>query len=335
MAIKILLTSEKNFYKGNMHAHTTLSDGKQTPEEVKELYKANGYSFVAFTDHEVIFDNSHLDDDEFIALTGVEYAIKEFPDQSTMKNLLMKVCHLNLYAKDQHNTNCVCYSAKFDHHTSPEVHEEAIKKFGDYERVYTPEAINEIIRIANENGFLVQYNHPIWCLDTYDFYSKYEGLWGVEVFNYGTSRSDGISYDIHVLDDFLRLGKKVFATAGDDNHSVASSLGGFVYVNAESLTYENIINALEKGDFYTSQGPQIFDMWYEDGKLTVKSSDARKIIFQTAGRRHGSKHALPGEHINEAVFEIRDEDVYFRIEVVDEHGYTANSQAYFIEDLKK
>ena len=28
---------EKNFYKGNMHAHTTLSDGKQTPEEVKEL----------------------------------------------------------------------------------------------------------------------------------------------------------------------------------------------------------------------------------------------------------------------------------------------------------
>ena len=174
MAKKILLTSEKNFYKGNMHAHSTLSDGKQTPEEVKELFKANGYSFVAFTDHEVIFDNSHLDDDEFIALTGVEYAIKEFPDQSTVKNLHMKVCHLNLYAKDQHNTNCVCYSAKFDHHTSPEHHAEAMRKFGDYERVYSAEGINEIIKTASENGFLVQYNHPNWSLENYSQYSRQE-----------------------------------------------------------------------------------------------------------------------------------------------------------------
>ena len=247
----------------------------------------------------------------------------------------MKVCHLNLYAKDQHNTNCVCYSAKFDHHTSPEHHAEAMRKFGDYERVYSAEGINEIIKTASENGFLVQYNHPNWSLENYSQYSKYEGLWGLEIYNYGTNKYGLWDYDVNVLDDFLRMGKRIFATAGDDNHAPQHCLGGFVYVNAESLTYENLINALEKGDFYASQGPQIFDMIYEDGKLTVRTSDAKRITWQSAGRRHGAKIAPAGEFVNEAVFELRDDDIYFRVDVIDEHGLRANSQAYFIEDLKK
>ncbi len=46
MSKKVLLTKSINFYKGNLHAHSTFSDRKQTPEELKELYKANGYSFI-------------------------------------------------------------------------------------------------------------------------------------------------------------------------------------------------------------------------------------------------------------------------------------------------
>ena len=41
-----------NFYKANLHCHTTFSDGVLTPEQVKELYLANGYSIVAYTDHD-------------------------------------------------------------------------------------------------------------------------------------------------------------------------------------------------------------------------------------------------------------------------------------------
>ena len=40
-----------NWYKGNLHTHTTLSDGRATPEETFALYKAEGYSFMALTDH--------------------------------------------------------------------------------------------------------------------------------------------------------------------------------------------------------------------------------------------------------------------------------------------
>ena len=49
-----LLPKEGNFYKANLHCHTTVSDGKRTPEEIKELYMRNGYSIVAYTDHEVL-----------------------------------------------------------------------------------------------------------------------------------------------------------------------------------------------------------------------------------------------------------------------------------------
>ena len=50
---KYLLPETGNFYKANMHCHTCLSDGKPTPEEMKEHYKGLGYSIIAFTDHDL------------------------------------------------------------------------------------------------------------------------------------------------------------------------------------------------------------------------------------------------------------------------------------------
>ena len=43
---KYLLSKDGNFYRANLHCHTTVSDGKRTPEEIKEIYKSKGYSIV-------------------------------------------------------------------------------------------------------------------------------------------------------------------------------------------------------------------------------------------------------------------------------------------------
>ena len=40
-----------NWYKGNLHSHTTNSDGAWTPDEAVEHYKANGYAFLCLSDH--------------------------------------------------------------------------------------------------------------------------------------------------------------------------------------------------------------------------------------------------------------------------------------------
>ncbi|MBO5059446.1 MAG: hypothetical protein J6C82_00850 [Clostridia bacterium] len=331
---KILLDSNMNFYKGNMHCHSNLSDGKLSPEELKELFKSHGYSFLAITDHEHINNNSYLDDEDFVTLTSTELAIKEFPEQSTLVNFNMKVCHLNLYAKKQDNNVNICYDPTLDHYTTGEKRASLKKLGGDYSRVYGRDGINEIIRTANENGFFVCYNHPRWSLENYREYSEYEGLWGVEIYNHSCNTGGLYEYDINVLDDFLRDGKRIFASCGDDNHNHRNDvLGAFVMVNAPSLSYENIISALLDGRFYASSGPVIHELYTEGNKVYIKCSDAKRITLSTFGRRAACKSAPEGGYITEAEFEIRESDTYFRIDVIDESGNRANTQAYYLEDI--
>ena len=55
-----LLPENGTFYKANLHCHTTISDGRMTPEEVKNAYKEQGYSIVAYTDHDVFIPHPEL-----------------------------------------------------------------------------------------------------------------------------------------------------------------------------------------------------------------------------------------------------------------------------------
>lgn len=335
---KVLLDNSKKFYKGNMHCHSNLSDGYFSPSELKELYKAKGYSFLAITDHEHFNNHSYLDDNDFITITSAEYAIKEFPEQSTLKNYNMKVCHLNLYAKEQSNVFSVCYNSILDHFSKGEDREKIQKPDKDYDRVYGAAGINDIIKTANENGFFVCYNHPRWSLENYGDYSGYENLWGVEVFNKAVNVHGIYDYDINVVDDFHRDGKRVFVSCGDDNHNkkgpapTSDSFGAFVMVNAESLSYENIIDGLLKGNFYSSQKPFIYELYTEDDSVFVKCSPAKQISLSTRGRR--SDFVMASDSlVEEAEFKIRPEDEYFRIDVMDENGFRADTQCYYINEL--
>jgi len=40
---KYLLPESGNFYKANLHCHSTLSDGNLTPEQLKKAYMDKGY----------------------------------------------------------------------------------------------------------------------------------------------------------------------------------------------------------------------------------------------------------------------------------------------------
>ncbi len=330
---KILFGGKKNCYKGNLHCHSTLSDGKLSPEELKEYYKSRGYSIIAITDHEHINNNSYLDDDDFLTITSCEVAIKEFPNESTLKNFNMKVCHLNFYAKEQDNDYNFFYNSVYDHFSALERRHLFKKPVSDVPRAYG-EGINELIKSANENGFFVAYNHPRWSLENYREYSKYEGLWGVEIFNTNANRGGLYEYDLNVHDDFLRDGKRIYATSGDDNHNRKDdSFGTFVMVEADKLEYSQVINALLNGKFYTSTGPIIEGITVKDNFVTVNCSNAKNIFYSTHGRRCGCVEANEGETVNTATFEIRDTDIYFRISVVDEYGKRADSQAYFLDEI--
>ena len=44
-------TAPGRFFRGNLHTHSILSDGLLSPEEVCRRYQAEGYDFIALTDH--------------------------------------------------------------------------------------------------------------------------------------------------------------------------------------------------------------------------------------------------------------------------------------------
>lgn len=61
--------------KGNLHTHTTLSDGALSPEETVEAFARHGYDFIALTDHDVIAQiPQHA---PLICLAGVEHSARQ------------------------------------------------------------------------------------------------------------------------------------------------------------------------------------------------------------------------------------------------------------------
>ena len=334
MEKKVLLGGKKNFYKANMHCHSNLSDGKLTPHELKEFYKEQGYSVLAITDHDSIRNHSYLDDEDFLTITSMEISIKERL-VSTSVDRHMKVCHLNVYALEQENEYNVCYSSVYDRFSSKERVECILKENGvDYERIYSAEGINDIIKKANESGFLVCYNHPMWSLENYAQYSKYDGLWAVEIFNTDCFDSGLFEYNPMVFDDFLRMGKKVYPIAADDNHTKDKGcFGGFIMINSENLSYKEIMNALKSGDFYASTGPTIREIVVDGDIVKVQCSNAKQISITTCGRRANRLIAKDDEFITKAEFKIISDDIYFRIDIVDESGKHAITRAYFVNEL--
>ena len=329
---KILLDEKKGYFKANMHCHTTCSDGKLSPEEIKAAYMKEGYSIVAFTDHEHVIDQSALTDENFLALVGCEVAIKEIPTESTLTNQQMKVCHLNFFALNPKNPITPCYNSVADHFVT----EEARGRFtpdGEYKRVYTHKGISEIIKKAHDMGYLVAYNHPSWSLENSFDYLFYKGIDFVEIYNTGCVK-EGHTDDERVFEDILLSGKRVFCIAGDDNHNrvpldspASDSFGGYVMINEEKLEYSAVMKALWQGRFYVSTGAEILSIERDGDSVTVKTSPAASIHMRTGGRRCKSAFAENEGGITEATFTLDPKDGYFRFKVIGKNG-TAFSQAY-------
>ena len=327
-----LLKKSKNFYKANLHAHSTVSDGKFTPAELKALYKNKGYSILSITDHELLVDHSELDDENFLMLTGMEYAFIEKDDYFVSKTI-----ELNMFAKDQHNETQVCFDPQYVIHGEKWRAPDVKRVGGSFTREYTVECMQRVIDEARANGFLVSLNHPGYSMETPEFFGKLDGLFAMEIYNHISFVGGGVNdYNPAMYDDMLRRGKDIYCIASDDCHSDRSDAdplcdryGGFVMINADSLTYDNVILALSNGDFYASQGPIIEELYIEDDVVHITTSPVKYIAMNTSHRPFGGLCAAnDGEYLTSATFPLPAGQKYIRFDVIDDHGKHANTQAY-------
>ncbi len=333
---KYLLDSQIPFFKANLHCHSTVSDGDKAPWELKEMYKSEGYSIIAYTDHDILLDNSDLCDKDFLALNGYEIEINQQSDDEFCK---IKTCHLCCIALEQDNLIQPCYHREWYLFGNAPKYRHLIKydeSKPDFVREYSADCINKIISECRESGFFVTYNHPSWSLENLSEYGKYVGMNAMEICNYGSLEEGYDDYNEKEYDYILRGGQRIYCMSTDDNHNIRKdSFGGFTCINSEKLEYRTITSALEKGKFYASQGPEIKELWYEDKKIGIKCSSAAKIVLNTGIRRTEVLYCEEGKDLNEAVFNVTENDNYVRITVTDFSGKHANTNAYFVDELTK
>lgn len=330
--MKNILLPAGNYYKANLHCHSTYSDGHYTVEEIKKIYKEAGYSVIAYSDHNVLIDHSDLNDDDFLAITSTEIDINDERGERSYNHT--PCVHLNFFALDPKNDVMPCYNPVYVRNAN-KVPQKYVGT-PDYVRDYRN--VNGLTAEFIKNGFIGCVNHVNWSIQDLDDYRNYEGLFAMEIYNHSCYVAGFDEINSHDYDAMLRRGHKIGVTASDDNHDRAErgseewdSLGGFTMIHAESLTYDNIMRALQNGDYYASMGPEIYEIYVEDEKLHVISSPVWKVGLSTYGRRTSVCYPTvsPDGRCESVLDVVGLYDRYVRVTLCDNTGKRAWTRAYF------
>jgi hypothetical protein len=293
------LEGEGRFWRGNLHGHSTLSDGALSPEEVCARYREEGYDFVAVSDHFLarfdfpVTDTTSCRVDGFTTLLGAELHPWE-----TSRGDMWHLVAVGLPA--------------------------------DFAPTGAEETGPEIARRAVEAGAFVALAHPLWSQLTEADGLAVEAAHAVEVYNHKSMLEVDRGEGLYLWDALLHAGRRVTAIASDDSHwHNADAFGGWVMVKAAENTPEALLSALKRGAFYASQGPEIQGVARDGDMLEVTCSPAISIIL--AGPLSWRSRAL-GSGLTRARLAIEPErGGWRRLIVRDAQGRRAWSNPFWIE----
>ena len=340
---KTFISRAQRSYRANLHCHSTLSDGTLSPEQLKKIYKDHGYSILAITDHDHPEDHSHLSESDFLMLTGYELHVRLTPQYDRYA----PESHLSFFAKDPHNRTMVNYDARYRRFfDSDEEFAKVPKILSTRPREYSVSFVNEMIRLAVDNGYLVSYNHPVWSMEEESRVLSYENIFSLEINNYNSQIAGNREYSGALYDKMLRRGMRRFCHAGDDNHNghpfdspYNDSCGWYTVFLADKLEYSSIIDAMDKKDFYASNGPRIHEISIsdtEEGKsVHIECSPASKVFLYFGSKSPKCVRLPEGETASSFDLPLHPKAEYIRVSVYDEKGRIANSRGFFRDEWEE
>ena len=311
------------FLKGNLHGHTVLSDGKLTHEEVIKRYKAKGYAFLSFTDHEIYTDFSHLGDDKFVVLPATEWACTWFE---------------NGRHKCQHHVNGIKGTKEMlAAAPNPPIKHMSPMPEITYEG---PQTVQNMRQYLTDRGNFCIYNHPRWSQAKPEDIGNLEGFAAIDIFNYNVGEYNHVADSTLFWDFLLRAGVRINGVAVDDNHNDPDnpnapddSFGGWVMVNAEKIDHESIASALVEGRYYSTNGPSIYNYGIKAGYVFAECSPVKRICFVAGGATSigGIVRGANGSDVTQGVYKLTGKERFIRIECIDENGKTAWSNPIYGE----
>lgn len=274
--IKTTLFREGSFYKGNIHCHSTRSDGRIAPEKVIEAYRERGYHFLMLTEHNIYTHFTGFDTDQFLLLPGME--INAPPDIHEIRDYHFLVIPGTKEQRAQATLPPYVHDQRLD-----------LRPFDSYEY------LQSLIDDAYYRGNQVIINHPYWSKVEYDQILPLKRLCGLEVFNYCSKVLENVGEAFSTWDAVLRSGMRLWGTAVDDAHNFYpydsggnDSFGGYIMVKAKSFTQDGLMEAFAAGSFYGTSGPEIRDFYVEDNMVHFICSPVSRIFLNGTSARSAS-----------------------------------------------
>jgi len=281
------------FRRGNLHTHSTLSDGKLSPAEVCAVYRNAGYDFLALTDHFMetydfpVADTREFRSESFTTLMGAEL--------HTGSTELGHLWHI------------LAVGLPFD--------------FAHY---MPTETGPDVARRALAAGAFVAAAHPAWYGLTEADVRSLGDIHAIEIYNATSCDHNDKPDSIYMLDLMSMRGLHYTACATDDAHfkdERFDALRGWVQVKSTYNEPEAILDALKSGSYYSSTGPTIHDIKVEpDGDtLTVHCSPAERVFLTGYGAKslHKNGHGI---HIAQFSIKAFRGSPFLRVTVRDIHG---------------
>jgi len=301
-------SSAGKFHRGNLHTHSTHSDGVLTAEEVCRRYQAEGYDFISLTDHFVglfdypITDTTAFHNQDFTSIPGAEL------HTGTMENG-------NLW-----HIVAVGLPSDFTPPNAPH-----------FRPVKGSESAAAIAQRARKAGAFVAIAHPHWSGMSEADARTITAAHAVEIYNHGCIVDNDRGEGFVTLEHLLNAGQKLNLIATDDAHfNTPDFFGGWVMVKATQNSPEALLEALKAGEYYSSTGPQINDIRINTETVEVDCSTAATIIVQGQGTSMATLH---GQSMTTAQLSLERLSLspWVRVTVIDRAGKRAWSNPIWRE----
>lgn len=257
------------FFRGNLHTHSTRSDGHRSPHEVCNHYEAIGHDFICLSDH-------------FLRQF-------DFPITDTRQY------------RNEHFTTLLGAEIHADANSHGEMwHMLAVGLPEDFAPTGPDETGVALAARAKAAGAFVGIAHPEWSsLTIEDGRAMASHAHAVEIFNSSCALETGRPGGCYLWDALLNEGHRhLTAYATDDAHFRMNDAGfGWIMVKAAANEPEALLAAMKAGDTYSSTGPELHDIAVEDGRLRVATSPVMSISVLGRGSR---SHYVSGAALTEA-----------------------------------
>jgi hypothetical protein len=303
-------TTPGKFYRGNLHTHSTRSDGVLDPKEVCRRYHAEGYDFISLTDH-------------FVGL--FDYPITDTQDCNTTHFTTISGAELHSGAMENGNIWHLVAIGLPAGFTPPEA--------PHFKPVKGSETGADIAKRARDAGAFVSIAHPHWSGMSEADARTITAAHAVEIYNHGCVVDNDRGEGFLTLEHLLNKGRRLNLTATDDAHfNTPDHFGGWVMVKAQENTPDALLAALKGGEYYCSTGPQIYDIRISSDSVVVDCSAAATIIVQGQGTSMATLH---GNSITTGTLsrERLATSQWLRVTVVDRAGKRAWSNPVWVEDM--